>query len=455
MSSLLSSLPGVRGAKELNRELFKVDIKVPYIQIKTSDVAKVMPVLKKYILKLPKFKPVQTENNQTKAYFDPEKTEKISENDRKFLLSHGEYLPNGEITLNYENFTAPEILKAILPEGMEIPSSFSRVGHIIHMNLRDFQEPFGQIIGQVYLDKIANVTTVVNKTSNIDTTYRFFSMEVLAGEPKTVVTVKENKFNYTFDFAKVYWNPRLSTEHQALTDLLKPGDVLYDVFAGVGPFAIPAARKNVTVLANDLNPESFNWLEKNATANKAKNIQFFNLDGREFIKTEVKKHLIERRKNGEVKNEEHVVMNLPALAAEFLDVFRDWLTLEEEEMVYEKAVNVHVYCFVKLQENEEAVAKAKSLVEKHLGCELGGDRLTNIHFVRNVAPNKEMMRVSFLLMRKVVENGEEPARKRVKVDCNDGHFVGRDGTQAGSEEIEKCVQAERSPNHEGEEGAKS
>jgi tRNA G37 N-methylase Trm5 len=43
---------------------------------------------------------------------------------------------------------------------------------------------------------------------------------------------------------------------------------LYDVFAGVGPFAIPAARKGCTVVANDLNPASYHWLQHNVSLNK-------------------------------------------------------------------------------------------------------------------------------------------------------------------------------------------
>jgi len=60
----------------------------------------------------------------------------------------------------------------------------------------------------------------------------------------------------------------LATEHQRLVELVKPGDVLFDVFAGVGPFAIPAAKKGCYVHANDLNPESYRWLQHNTDLNK-------------------------------------------------------------------------------------------------------------------------------------------------------------------------------------------
>jgi tRNA (guanine37-N1)-methyltransferase len=50
--------------------------------------------------------------------------------------------------------------------------------------------------------------------------------------------------------------------------LFTPDDVIVDVFAGVGPFAIPAAKKGCAVLANDLNPSSARYLLKNVQDNR-------------------------------------------------------------------------------------------------------------------------------------------------------------------------------------------
>ena len=70
-----------------------------------------------------------------------------------------------------------------------------------------------------------------------------------------------------FVFTKVYCNSRLHTEHGRIIDIFSPEDVIADVFAGVGPFAVPAGRKGCGVLANDLNPESFRYLKLNITKN--------------------------------------------------------------------------------------------------------------------------------------------------------------------------------------------
>lgn len=84
-----------------------------------------------------------------------------------------------------------EVLRAILPEDIidEAPSSFTTVGHIAHMNLKDDYLPYKHLIGQVIMDKNPNLRTVVNKMDSIDTTFRFFKMELLAGEDDMIAEV--------------------------------------------------------------------------------------------------------------------------------------------------------------------------------------------------------------------------------------------------------------------------
>lgn len=94
------------------------------------------------------------------------------------------------IDLDYDYWTADQILHSVMPEDLtDVPSSFTQIGHIAHMNLRENYYPWKTLIGQVILDKNKNITTVVNKTSNIDTTFRFFQMELLAGENNMIAEV--------------------------------------------------------------------------------------------------------------------------------------------------------------------------------------------------------------------------------------------------------------------------
>lgn len=72
----------------------------------------------------------------------------------------------------------------------------------------------------------------------------------------------------------MYWNSRLHSEHDRLVKLFNPSDVVADVFAGVGPFTIPAAKKGCAVFGNDLNPNSAKYMESNATENRVRVFSF-------------------------------------------------------------------------------------------------------------------------------------------------------------------------------------
>ncbi|NWR32145.1 TRM5 methyltransferase, partial [Tachuris rubrigastra] len=395
---LYSPQPGVRGMTLLNRDAFKRTIVVPALKVKKEIVNSLLKSLKQSVLQRPGLKRVvedPEDEDSRLVILDPHKIPGFSlgESEQQVLkeLSVDPEVSRYNLELTYENFKSEEILRAVLPEGQEVTSGFSRVGHIAHLNLRDHQLPYRHLIGQVIIDKNPGITCAVNKTSIIDSTYRNFEMEVLAGEKNLVTKVKENNTVYELDFSKVYWNPRLSTEHGRIVELLKPGDVLFDVFAGIGPFAIPAAKKKCRVFANDLNPESYNWLLHNCRLNKVDTkVKVFNMDGREFLQGPVREELSKELplRKEEQKNSFHVVMNLPALAVEFLDVFRHLLVGEPCSAA--ALPTVHCYGFSK---HEDPAKDIQERAEASLGTSLDGRCSTSL--VRNVAPNKEMLCISF------------------------------------------------------------
>lgn len=447
MASLLVPPASVRGTTQLDREAFNSNLDVPCVVVDSLKLSKVLSLIKKYLLKLHHVKPVtQLEGgNKSIALLDPRKINNfndLNESKVKELLTEDDFQTR-KLPLTYENWPAAEALKAILPEDMDTPTSYSLIGHILHLNLREEQLPYKSLIGEVYLDKINNVKTVVNKLDVIDTTYRHFAMEILAGVNDTVATVKENGSTFQFDFAKVYWNPRLGNEHALLVSKLNVQDVLYDAFAGVGPFAIPAARKGCKVLANDLNPESYKWLNRNVTLNKKKgSLQAFNKDAREFLETDVKRDILQRRKNGE-QGREHIAMNLPASAIDFLDVFFTWFTADEAKLVYEKPPIVHLYCFARVASDEDPCECARLLVQEKLNCTLSSNDLVDVHLVRNVAPNKEMVRVSFQLSVEMLKTtDEEPASKKIKITRDTDELIDKKILGSNGKEQAETVEAQ-------------
>ena len=147
---------------------------------------------------------------------------------------------------------------------------------LAHLNLRDEYLPFKKIIAEVLVDKNPKITTVINKVDDVGNSseFRTFAYEVLAGPDNMQVELSEGDCTFRFDYSKVYWNSRLQTEHKRLVDSFSPGEVVCDLMAGVGPFAIPAGKKGVFVWANDLNPDSISSMRDAIERNKVWDCDF-------------------------------------------------------------------------------------------------------------------------------------------------------------------------------------
>eukprot|EP00899_Mesostigma_viride_P016586 jgi/Mesvir1/24929/Mv16908-RA.2 len=374
------------------------------------------------------------------------------------------------LTLDFDYWSADYILRQLLPEGVEVPSSFETIGHVAHVNLRDELLPFKQLIGQVLLLKNQpRIRSVVNKVSSIENEFRVPQIELLAGDADLEAEVKQYGATFRVNFAEVYWNSRLDREHARLVELFAEGETICDMFAGVGPFAIPAALAGCVVYANDLNPRSVDYLVQNASINKvAPYVHAYNMDARAFVRSLLRLPgavpLEERtmpdgagKGGGDSKEKkgaaggkakpgspgggkegnggataatmegrpsggptmsavagsdgattaplfQHVVMNLPASAIEFLDVFRGAF---QQEAWRGRLPTVHCYCFARAEEMETQVWGRAA---KAMGMDDASALKGNFHNVRNVAPNKDMICLSFALPESVafaaVEAGE-------------------------------------------------
>ncbi|KAG2149671.1 Met-10+ like-protein-domain-containing protein [Suillus cothurnatus] len=435
----------------LQRDAFKKTIPVLAARVLASKTGSLLKsdVMKKFLMDLPKVRSVLRDPHndlERLVLLNVSEDAALSSEVRNFLQEQSATLVVHNLDLTYDYWTADEILHSILPEELckGSPSGFAITGHLAHMNLNKEYLPYKHMIGQIVLDKNPMITTVVNKLDSIDTKYRFFKMELLAGEPNYVVEHHESNCRFTFDFTRVYWNSRLHTEHDRLVQLFQPTDVIADVFAGVGPFAIPAAKKGCAVFANDLNPESARYLSQNIVDNKVASLVRASCeDGRDFIKKVIgrardnpfpaytgpklskmqekeEKRRLQLAKSSPtaapapvdqstMENQSprqtvsHFVMNLPDSAIDFLDAFRGVLS----ESANERDLNgnnanmpmVHCHCFTRELQPDRAEADIIQRVESKLGHQL--DNEVALHMVRSVAPNKDMYCISFRLPRDV------------------------------------------------------
>ena len=65
---------------------------------------------------------------------------------------------------------------------------------------------------------------MVSKVGQIETTFRFYDLECIAGDDSSYETIHvEDKVRFKVDVSRVYWCSKLSTERsRVISDLLKP-----------------------------------------------------------------------------------------------------------------------------------------------------------------------------------------------------------------------------------------
>ncbi|XP_010535993.1 PREDICTED: tRNA (guanine(37)-N1)-methyltransferase 1 [Tarenaya hassleriana] len=464
----------------LDERKFDVHLKLWALRVPRELCGTATRILNGYLLNKPRVKPITedptSEKNRLMMLSENVQNVDLSDVPEEKLnelrkLCKVEVVPHS-LTLGYSYWNADQILKQILPAGVEIPSSFETIGHVAHLNLHDELLPFKDVIAKVIYDKnYPRIKTVVNKVGTITNEFRVPKFEVLAGENDMETEVKQYGATFKLDYSMVYWNSRLEHEHIRLVSQFKPGETICDMFAGIGPFAIPAAQKGCFVYANDLNPDSTRYLKINAKVNKVDDlISVYNMDARKFIshlvaaptcdgtqqlvtdgetleadtrqsaETVAEDHNVGnnieetheshismnetlapnkrlsdsseaenvegkdgKKRKGNVNKRmrqsalpkakpwehfDHVVMNLPASALQFLDSF--------SKVIQKKYWNgplplVHCYCFIRANETREfIVAEAESALKFHIDDPI-------FHRVRDVAPNKAMFCLSFRL----------------------------------------------------------
>ena len=95
---------------------------------------------------------------------------------------------------------------------------------------------------------------------------RIPEIRVLFGTPHEV-TFHEAGLSYTLDPSKVMFSQGNRGEKLRIRTLVKPGEKIADMFAGIGYFTLSAGLAGGQVHSVEINPESFAFLQKNIEAN--------------------------------------------------------------------------------------------------------------------------------------------------------------------------------------------
>jgi tRNA (guanine37-N1)-methyltransferase len=194
-------------------------------------------------------------------------------------------------------------------ESNELISAFDQIGEIIIVRIPDSLLSKKKIIGKALLDDVKIVRSVFYQASAVSGDFRTRDLEILAGEDNTETEYKEFGCRFTVDVKNAFFSPRLSTERDRIANLIQNGEVMTNMFAGIGMFSIMAAKKKkCTVYSLDINPVASKLCETNMGLNKlAGNIISINGDASEIIKEQL------------MNKSDRTLMLLPERSDEFLE----------------------------------------------------------------------------------------------------------------------------------------
>ncbi len=194
-------------------------------------------------------------------------------------------------------------------ENEQLISAFDQIGDIIIVRIPDSLISKKQIIGKTLLEQVSTANSVFYQSSPVEGDFRTRQLEVIAGEDKTQTEYRENGCRFIVDVEKAFFSPRLSTERERIAGLVKDGEVVINMFGGVGMFSLLAAKDTACTVYNiDINPVASQLCKENVQINKIKgDVISLNGDATKVIEEQL------------VGKADRVLMLLPERSDEFLD----------------------------------------------------------------------------------------------------------------------------------------
>lgn len=238
---------------------------------------------------------------------------------------------------NLKGLRLKDIVKDYLSEDTInlTPSSYDIIGDIIVLPplSEDFIKSYGCFIAHALKILHPKIRAVYVRSETIGK-YRIRTLKLVWGDKVEYTIYKEHGIKFYVIPDKVYINPSLSTEHLRLTELVNDGSKVLDMFAGIGGFTLNIAmRKNVDIIAVDINPWAIKCLLKSIQLNSKymkSRVLVFNTDS----------HLLPLILRHKVFD--HIIMNLPHGSLEFLN--------DAVKLVKYRGI-LHVYVISKSKEN--------------------------------------------------------------------------------------------------------
>jgi tRNA (guanine37-N1)-methyltransferase len=189
----------------------------------------------------------------------------------------------------------------------KVYNSYDIIGDLAIIKHNNIQNP--EAVAKQIMDVHRNIKTVLTPVTRITGDFRVRELRLLAGENKTSTTHKESGCTFKVDVEKCYFSPRLSHEHLRIAKLVKSGETVVNMFAGVGCFSIIIAKtqSKTKIYSIDVNPTAVQCMDENVRINQVCDSVFPILgDAKDIIQTQLQGVA------------DRVLMPLPEKALEYL-----------------------------------------------------------------------------------------------------------------------------------------
>ncbi|MFB6207471.1 MAG: class I SAM-dependent methyltransferase family protein [Haloglomus sp.] len=144
------------------------------------------------------------------------------------------------------------------------PGSWAVIGTVILADFDGCSRP--EAVGEALLDLHGEADTVLDR-GGIDGRTRDPDVRVVAGAGDTETVHTEHGTKYALDLAETMFSPGNKAERARMGEIVARGERVFDMFAGVGYFALPMARAGAEVVAAELDPTTYQYLVENAVLN--------------------------------------------------------------------------------------------------------------------------------------------------------------------------------------------
>jgi tRNA (guanine37-N1)-methyltransferase len=158
----------------------------------------------------------------------------------------------------------------LLMKGVDI------IGDIAVVKFPDELKRFNRAVARELLKEAPYLKVVLQQSSPVSGKYRLRRLSWLAGERRKTTFHREYGCLYKVDLEKTYFSPRLSAERHRIASQLQldgeKGEIILNMFAGVGCFSILIAKRNKAckIYSIDLNKHAVELMVYNAYLNKVR-----------------------------------------------------------------------------------------------------------------------------------------------------------------------------------------